>query len=381
MTDTGGTGGGIGGTLLCGRYRLDAPLASGGMGQVWRATDLSLNRPVAVKLLHDHLGADPALVERFQREARAAARLNHPGIVAVHDTCSHDGRWAIVLQLVEGPTLRTYLDRVGRLSPAQTVTLGRAVAEALASAHDAGIVHRDIKPANILLGPRQAMVTDFGVAKALDDTDHTATGSVLGSVRYLAPEQVRGEVPDGRGDLFSLGVVLYECLSGTVPWQGTTPAATALARLDAPPPPLDSDVGGALAAVVTRCLATDPAARFPDGRQLATALSDALDHPNRIITSDTDPTEVTTWGDRSDHTEVVAMTTTHRAADLPSRFEQDFGEDDVGDDLDEEPAAWTGLGRRGCGGPVALVAVLAAAVAVIVALLAGVDPGSWLGGR
>jgi len=370
-----------GATLLCGRYRLEAHLASGGMGEVWRGTDVTLHRPVAVKLLHDHLSADPDLVERFRREARAAARLNHPGIVAVYDTCTDGGRQAIVLQLVDGPTLRTYLDRVGVLSDAQTVTLGVTVAEALAVAHDAGVIHRDVKPANILLGPERAMVTDFGVAKALDETDHTATGSLLGSVRYLAPEQVRSEAPDGRSDVFGLGVVLFECLSGTVPWEAATPAATALARLDTPPRPLPPEVSPALAAVVLRCLAVHPDDRFPDGRALAAALRNAghqaaQHQPDRP--TGPDPTVVNAGPPVSDlHTGVDAPDPDgDRSVDDEVPWDDEVAWDDGsahGWDADEDAESWTGLGRRGCAGPVALGLLLVVAVAVIVALLGGLD--------
>jgi serine/threonine protein kinase len=391
--------------LLCGRYRLEHHLASGGMGEVWRGTDVSLNRPVAVKLLHDHLGSDPDLVDRFRREARAAARLSHPGIVAVYDTCSDGGRQAIVLQLVEGPTLRTYLDRVGVLSDAQTVTVGVAVADALAAAHDAGIVHRDVKPANILLGPERAMVTDFGVAKALDETDHTATGSMLGSVRYLAPEQVRGDTPDPRSDLFGLGVVLYECLSGSVPWDAGTPAATALARLDTPPRPLPAAVPPALAAVVFQCLAVDPAARPPDARSLADALRAALAAPATPPASARPADDLPAWGrdvSSPDATEWAAGAPTGASGhDQPGApTDRSDGGDGVpppwdgrqdapweetqgetwGETWEDEAAPWTGLGRRGCAGPVALVILIVTAIAVIVALLGGFDPGQLPGG-
>lgn len=359
------------GVLLCGRYRLEHHLASGGMGEVWRASDVTLNRPVAVKLLHDHLGGDPDLVERFRREARAAARLNHPGIVSIYDTCIDAGRQAIVLQLVEGPDLRSYLTRVGRLDSRQTITLGVAVADALAAAHEAGIVHRDVKPANILLGPERAMVTDFGVAKALDETDHTATGSMLGSVRYLAPEQVRGATPDGRSDLFSLGVVLYECVSGTVPWAASTPAATALARLDTPPEPLPAGVSTALAGVITRCLATDPRDRYPDARTLADALRAAAAAPEIAETTVLDrPTPASDPGEAT----TVGLAPTHPE---PGQH----GDEGWEEGWEDEAEPWTGLGRRGCAGPVALTILLVTAVLVIVALLAGTDPSQWLGGQ
>ena len=366
------------GVLLCGRYRLHTHLASGGMGEVWRATDVTLQRPVAVKLLHDHLAGDPDLLDRFRREARAAARLNHPGIVAVYDTCSDGGRQAIVLQLVEGPNLRTYLDRVGCLTPHQTVTLGVALADALAAAHDAGVVHRDVQPANVLLGPERAMLTDFGVAKALDEMDHTATGTLLGSVRYLSPEQVRGITPGPRSDLFSLGVMLYECLRGDVPWDAATPAATALARLEVPAPRLGPHVPPALADAVNRCLATSPADRPADARSLAAELLAALDDPTDVVQT-TDVTRALALPGRpdgpGDHTEIADGATPISRPPAPPPEDEDEDED-----WPVSTPPWTGLGPRGCAGPAALTLLLVTAVVVIVALLAGSDPSQWLGG-
>jgi len=260
--------------VLCDRYRLESRLASGGMGEVWRAQDLELNRPVAVKLLHPHLGDNPDLVDRFRREARAAARLSHPGIVAVYDSCSDGSREAIVMQLVEGPTLAEYLGHHRTLTSAQAVALGLSVSEALAVAHRGGLVHRDVKPANILFGPDRALVADFGIAKALDETDHTGTGTLLGSAAYLSPEQVTGKPVDARSDVFSLGVVLYECVTGSVPWRGDTPSSTALARLSEPcvDPGTRAPVDSALAGIIMACLSVDPGRRFAD----AGAVHDAL---------------------------------------------------------------------------------------------------------
>lgn len=287
-----------GGGLLCDRYRLEHQVAHGGMGEVWQATDTLLQRQVAVKLLHPHLRDDPAVAARFRREARAAARLHHPAIVPVYDICSTPDGDAIILQFIEGPTLRHYLDRAGRLTNEQAMTVGCSVADALWAAHQADIVHRDVKPANILFGPDRAMLTDFGVAKALDEADHTATGTMLGSVRYLSPEQVEGGGIDGRSDIFSLGVVLYECVTGTTPWTGDGPTAVALARLGQPagdPRQHNPDVTPQLAATIGTCLQRDPDDRFPDAAALAVALgaSGVQPPPPNMASPQTDPTSAT----------------------------------------------------------------------------------------
>lgn len=267
------------GIVLCGRYRLDAPVAGGGMGSVWQATDTELDRTVAVKVLHPHLRHDPAVAARFRREARSAARLHHPAIVGVYDICSHEGIDAIVLQYIKGPTLRNYLDRVRRLTNEQAVAVVTSVAEALVAAHSQGIIHRDIKPANILFGPDRAMLADFGVARAIDDADHTATGTMLGSVRYLSPEQVEGGPLDQTSDIFSVGVVLYECVCGSTPWSEDTPTATALARLNrpaTPPSDVNPSVSPQLESVILWCLARHHTDRLPDATTLVGVL-DGLD--------------------------------------------------------------------------------------------------------
>ncbi len=194
------------------------------MAEVWQAGDEVLGRHVAVKILHPHLAADQAFVARFRTEAIAAARLHHPSIVAIYDTCHEDGLEAIVMELVRGTTLRDQLDGRSMLAYAEVVHVGAEVADALAAAHRAGLVHRDIKPANILLcADERVMVTDFGIAKIRDDTDHTQTGTMLGTVKYLAPEQVRSEPVDGRTDIYSLGVVLFECACARPRSAATTP--------------------------------------------------------------------------------------------------------------------------------------------------------------
>jgi serine/threonine-protein kinase len=291
------------GQTLAGRYELAHHVASGGMASVWQATDRILGRQVAVKILHPHLAADPTFLERFRAEGRSAARLSHSAVVAIYDTVSEPGCEAIVMELVEGQTLRSFLDTNGPLAFADAVAVVDQVAGALEAAHDAGIVHRDIKPGNILLcADRRVKVTDFGIAKATTDrtsADQTTDGVLLGTAKYLAPEQVAGHAVDGRADLYSLGVVLYETLTGTVPFDGDTPAATALARLERDPPPITSRRAGlpsGLVAVVDIALARDPAARFASAAAMRASLAAALVPPPPPMV---DPTVVLTDLDRA----------------------------------------------------------------------------------
>ena len=224
--------------VLAGRYRLERRLAQGGMAEVWLATDISLDRKVALKWLKPSLATDPVVAERFRREAIAVAGLTHPNIVAVHDVFEDGGRQAVVMQLVDGKSLRQLLDVQTRLSPELTIHIGTCVAAALDAAHRAGFVHRDVKPGNILVtADGRVLLTDFGIAKGLDTSgdDLTSDNVMMGTAKYLSPEQVRGRKLDGRADLYSLGLVLYECLAGRVPFLGETDADTALARLQRDP--------------------------------------------------------------------------------------------------------------------------------------------------
>src|SRR6185436_11811280 len=224
--------------VLAQRYRLERRLAQGGMAEIWLGTDLSLARQVAIKVLKPALASDPVVAERFRREAIAVAQLSHPNIVAVYDAIEDNGRQAVVMQLVNGKSLRQLLDEQKRLSPDLTIHIGSCVASALDAAHRAGMVHRDVKPGNILITPDgRVLLTDFGIAKGLESTgdDLTSDNIMMGTAKYLSPEQVRGKRLDGRADLYSLGLVLYECLAGRVPFLGQTDADTALARLQRDP--------------------------------------------------------------------------------------------------------------------------------------------------
>jgi len=265
------------GLRLAERYELVSLIATGGMAQVWQATDTVLGRPVAAKILHPHLATDRGFLVRFRREAVAAARLSHPGIVSIYDTVTQPGLEVIVMELVDGETLRSQLDSQGVMSVTEAADLGIQVADALSNAHAAGIVHRDIKPSNILMcRDDRIMVTDFGIAKAGEDTDLTVTGTLLGTAKYLSPEQVRGDASDPRSDLYSLGIVLYEVLTGRPPFKADTDAATALARLQKPVPRIrhiNPELPQAFDDLVARLMSREPSDRPARANDVRVALS------------------------------------------------------------------------------------------------------------
>jgi serine/threonine-protein kinase len=271
------------------RYRLDSRIATGGMGEVWRATDTALGREVAVKVLKAEYADDPAFRQRFAIEARHAAALHHPGVAGVfdfgeaHSAGADDGsgvpRPFLVMELVEGEPLSTLLRRgleSGRTLDRDAVRdLLAQAGDAIGAAHLAGIVHRDVKPANMMVTPSgQLKVTDFGIARAADGAGITQTGAVMGTPQYLSPEQAQGQPATPRSDVYSLGVVAFECLAGRRPFDADSPIATALAHIREPVPDLPADVPDDLAAVVRRALAKDPAERYADGGEFAAALRD-----------------------------------------------------------------------------------------------------------
>jgi eukaryotic-like serine/threonine-protein kinase len=262
--------------VLGGRYRLVSGLARGGMATVWVGQDTLLDRRVAVKTLHPELSGDAGLRSRFRHEAVAAARLSSPGIVATYDTGEDGGVGYIVMEFVDGPNLRRVLDERGPLPIAETARIGREVATALEHAHRQGVIHRDVKPANVLVPPGGSVkVTDFGIAKA-GGGELTRTGTVVGTARYLAPEQLRGEPVDARTDIYALGLVLYEMLTGELPFHGDTEMAISLARLSVAPAPVGigrPDTPAGLARLVMACLALEPADRPPNAQAVANALT------------------------------------------------------------------------------------------------------------
>ena len=265
------------------RYRLDSRIATGGMGVVWRATDTRLNRPVAVKVLKNEYVEDETFRQRFETEARHAASLHHPGIAGVFDYQADPAGLAtggapfLVMELVDGQPLSALLAQArtdGRiLDPDVVRDLMAQAADALGVAHRAGIVHRDVKPANLMVTPEgQVKVTDFGIARAADSAQITRTGAVMGTPQYLAPEQARGNPSVPASDVYALGVVTYECLTGQRPFEADSPVATALAHLQQPVPELPDTIPADLSAVVRRALAKDPSDRYPDGAAFAAAL-------------------------------------------------------------------------------------------------------------
>ncbi|HEX5240267.1 MAG TPA: protein kinase, partial [Candidatus Limnocylindrales bacterium] len=264
------------GTVLGGRYRLVELLGQGGMATIYRARDSQLERDVAVKVLRPEYGADPDFVARFRQEAQSAASLNHPNVVAVFDYGTDPAGPYIVMELVDGEDLASIVRRGGPLPPRQAARLTAQVARALAAAHGHGIVHRDVKPGNVLVArDGRVKVTDFGIARALSESALTLPGTTLGSVHYFSPEQARGELATEASDIYSLGIVLYELLTGRRPWEGDSAAAIATARLTGTvpsPSSVRSGIPAALEAVDRRALALRPEDRFASATEMAEAL-------------------------------------------------------------------------------------------------------------
>ena len=261
--------------VLVDRYELGPVLGEGGMARVHQGLDRQLGRRVAIKVLAPPYDRDAEFVERFRREARAAAGLSHPNIVAVFDSGSDDGTHFIVTELVEGETLADRLRRDGPMPPGDAVAVAVDIARALAAAHARGLIHRDIKPGNVMLLPDgRVKVVDFGIARAAGSDTLTNTGVVLGSTAYLSPEQAGGQPVGERADLYSLGCVLYEMLTGHVPFSADTPIATMYRHVneDAPPPSTIAPVQRELEDVVLRCLEKDPKHRFASAAELEAAL-------------------------------------------------------------------------------------------------------------
>jgi tRNA A-37 threonylcarbamoyl transferase component Bud32 len=254
------------GSLIAGRYEVDRLLGRGGMAEVYLATDQLLDRPVAVKVIREHLVDDHQVATRFRREARAAAALNHRNIVAVHDVGTDGGRPFIVMEYVRGKTLAEFLREGGAFPPDRVAEIGEAAARALAVAHDAGIVHRDVKPGNVMITDGgEVKLLDFGIAHAFRWTPITQAPAVHGTAEYMAPEQIRGHSAERRSDIYSLGAVLYELATGRPPFVGDTPLAVAYRHLeDTPVPPemVRPQVPPGLSTILLRCLAKRPDDRY-----------------------------------------------------------------------------------------------------------------------
>lgn len=263
------------GTILGGRYRVEDVLGVGGMAVVYRAEDQLLKRPVAVKVMADWLRSDESYARRFTEEAQSAARLNHPNVVTVYDSEQEDARRYIVMEFVDGRSLKEYLDEVAILDEADAVDVAIQVADALEYGHQHGVIHCDVKPGNILVDRRgRAKIVDFGIARAATQTWAMAT-TVLGTAAYMAPENVEGTRPDARSDVYSLGLVLYEMLAGRLPFEGESVAAVTAQRLVKDPIPLrrfNQDVTPQLERIVMQSLARDPGLRPQTAGDLADML-------------------------------------------------------------------------------------------------------------
>ncbi|OII31633.1 serine/threonine protein kinase [Curtobacterium sp. MMLR14_010] len=260
------------GLTFGGRYQLSSRVAIGGMGEVWQATDLVIGRTVALKILKDEYLGDPGFLERFRAEARHAALVNHEGIANVFDYGEEDGSAYLVMELVPGEALSTMIEREHTLPVDKVLDIVAQTANALQAAHAVGLVHRDIKPGNLLITPDgRVKITDFGIARIADQVPLTATGQVMGTVQYLSPEQASGHPASPSTDIYSLGIVAYECLAGRRPFTGESQVAIAMAHINEQPPALPGDVPEPVAALVISCIAKKPADRPATAANLARA--------------------------------------------------------------------------------------------------------------
>jgi serine/threonine protein kinase len=268
------------GETIAGRYEVEELVGHGGMSSVYKARDALLERHVALKILHEQYSNDEDFVERFKREARSVAQLQHPNIVTVIDRGEEDGRQFIVFEYIEGENLKEHVVRKGRLDVSEALEIADEVARGLAFAHGQGLIHRDVKPQNVLLnGDGRAKVTDFGIARTLDVDGMTQTGTILGTSNYIAPEQASGQPVDAHSDVYALGAVLYELLAGEVPFPGESFVAVAMKHMHEPAPNLldvRRDVPLRVAAAVDRALEKDPEQRFPTMDAFAAELEACL---------------------------------------------------------------------------------------------------------
>src|SRR3954447_20531808 len=283
-------------TIVDGRYRVLKRLGSGGMAEVWCAEDEVLGRRVALKLLGGRYVEDPEFRERFRREAQAAAGLAHPNIVGIFDHSEWDGTPYIAMELVDGHTLKELVTERGPLPPTVAVNFVEQILRALGYAHKRGIVHRDVKPQNVIVDAEgTAKVADFGIARAAN-SQMTQTGAMVGTVQYFSPEQAQGMPVDARSDLYSAGVVLYELLTGRLPFDGEAAISSALKHaneLPVPPGQLRPGIPPSLEAVVLRALEKDPARRFQSAEEFIAALEAARRAPaRRVVVEEPIPEEL-----------------------------------------------------------------------------------------
>lgn len=285
------------GKKLSGRYQIEELLGQGGMSAVYKATDPNLKRVVAVKLIHPHLSGDPDFVRRFEEEAAAVAQLRHPGIIQVYDFNNDDDNYYMVLEFVPGETIQDHLKRLNasgrKLSVTKAVEYIADICDAVDYAHQRGMIHRDIKPANLMLNVMgQAILMDFGIAKIVGGQRHTATGAVVGTALYMAPEQIKGENPDRRADIYSLGVTLFEMLSGHPPFEADSAMTLMMMHVNDPVPDvreLNPEVPDDLVAVINKALAKHPDDRYQSAAQMAAALRNVLGRLKTGVSTEAPP--------------------------------------------------------------------------------------------
>lgn len=380
------------GTTLGGRYKLTDRIAIGGMGEVWKARDQVLGRLVAIKILKEEYTDNESFLTRFRVEARHTALLNHPGIAGVFDYGEEQGSAYLVMELVPGPPLSTIIERERKLEVDRTLSLIAQTARALAAAHEHGLVHRDVKPGNILVMPSGVVkITDFGIARLADQVPLTATGQVMGTAQYLAPEQATGQVATGSSDIYALGVIGYECLAGRRPFTGESQIAIALAQVNDAPPALPDTIPAPVRQLIMSMLAKNPADRPKDATALAKA-ADALrsgdtntatlavpgmlatgisDDATQVVNIDNDSTQVVPRAD-SAPTMTNAMPTVVEPARAASGFSGSSAAEGFDDeDADAQDPAMEPASKRS---PWLIPLIVIIALAAVIALLAWLIP-------
>ena len=304
------------GKLYGDRYRLKDRIAIGGMGEVWAAQDEIILRDVAIKILKPEYLGDPTFIERFRTEAKHAAKVNHEGIADVYDYGEDEGSAYLVMELVPGDSLAKILDRENSLEPNKVLDIIAQTARALDAAHTAGLVHRDIKPGNLLITPDgKVKITDFGIARVADQVSLTATGQVMGTVQYLAPEQATGKPASAQTDVYSLGIVAYECLAGKRPFTGETQMAIAMAQIKDAPAPLPDTIGESIRQLVMDCLEKKPENRVGGALELAQRAEALLGRPARGVNN---TRLITTVIDEEDPGTTVLEVTVEQVTEKPA---------------------------------------------------------------